>query len=138
MIIFFVIFVLYALIMLFPVLWCVNNSFKSQKEFMFDTWAFPKQFTLENWQKVFGIKIDETTIVGMFANSIILIIGCSFCSIASSAVTAYCLAKYEFKGKGIFYSVAVILMMIPSTGSTAAIYYLYSKVGLYDLSLIHI
>lgn len=132
MIIFFVIFVLYALIMLFPVLWCVNNSFKSQKEFMFDTWAFPKQFTLENWQKVFGIKIDETTIVGMFANSIILIIGCSFCSIASSAVTAYCLAKYEFKGKGVFYSVAVILMMIPSTGSTAAIYYLYSKVGLYD------
>ncbi len=132
MIIFFVIFVLYALVMLFPVLWCVNNSFKSQREFMFDTWAFPKQFTLENWQKVFRIKIDETTIVGMFINSIILIIGCSFCSIASSAVTAYCLAKYEFKGKGIFYSVAVILMMIPSTGSTAAIYYLYSKVGLYD------
>ena len=67
-IIFFIIFVLYALIMLFPILWCVNNSFKSQKEFMFDTWSFPKKFTAENWKKVFGIKIDETTVAGMFFN----------------------------------------------------------------------
>lgn len=131
-IIFFIIFVLYAVIMLFPVLWCVNNSFKSQRDFMFDTWGLPKDFTLENWKSVFDIKIDGTNILGMFLNSFILIIFCSFCSISSSAVTAYCLAKYDFKGKSVFYSVAVILMMIPSTGSTAAIYYLYSAIGLYD------
>lgn len=131
-IIFFIIFVLYAVIMLFPVLWCVNNSFKSQRDFMFDTWGLPKNFTLENWKSVFDIKIDGTNILGMFLNSFILIIFYSFCSISSSAVTAYCLAKYDFKGKSVFYSVAVILMMIPSTGSTAAIYYLYSAIGLYD------
>ena len=131
-IIFFIIFVLYAVIMLFPVLWCVNNSFKSQRDFMFDTWGLPKDLTLENWKSVFDIKIDGTNILGMFLNSFILIIFCSFCSISSSAVTAYCLAKYDFKGKSVFYSVAVILMMIPSTGSTAAIYYLYSAIGLYD------
>lgn len=129
---FFVLFVVYAITLLFPVAWCINNSFKLQKEFILDTWSFPKKFTIENWIAAFSRKVDGTNLGGMFLNSIILIVGCSFCSIGASAVTAYCLAKYKFRGKNIFYSLAVVLMMIPSTGSTAAIYKLFFQTGLYD------
>ncbi len=130
--IFFVLFVIYAITLLFPVAWCLNNSFKYQKEFMLNTWSFPKEFTIANWISSFEREIEGTNLAGMFVNSIILIVGCSFCSIGSSAVTAYCLAKYNFRGKGAFYSLAVVLMMIPSTGSTAAIYKMFFQIGLYD------
>lgn len=130
--IFFVLFIGYGITLIFPVIWCLNNSFKLQKEFMLDTWSFPKNFVWDNWISSFGKKVDGTTLGGMFVNSIILVVGCAFCSIGSSAVTAYCLAKYNFKGKNAFYSLAVVLMMIPSTGSTAAIYKMFFETGLYD------
>ncbi len=133
--VFFCIFVLYAVTLLFPAGWCLLNSFKLQQEFMQNNWGLPQTFTMQNWIDAVNVQVEGTTLVGMFANSIILIIGCSLCSIGSSAVTAYCLAKYKFRGKDFFYALAVVLMMIPATGSTAAVYRFFNVTGLYDTYL---
>lgn len=129
----FVIFFIYALTLIFPFVWIFYNSFKSYNEFLYDSiWTFPKEFTLENWTNAIYTEAYGVTLPGMFLNSIIFVVGCTFISICCSGVTAYCLAKYKFKGNQLMYTVALVFMLVPSLGTMASTYKFWVDIGLYD------
>jgi ABC-type glycerol-3-phosphate transport system permease component len=58
----------------------------------------------------------------MFLNSLILSIGGMLLSVIMSAMSAYVVAKYNFKGKNFIYGLAITIMLIPTSGSLAAQY----------------
>ena len=127
----FALFVLYAITLVFPFLWCFMNSFKTAKEFMYNVNGFPEAFTLENWINSFSLSIGNgVTIPQMYLNSIIFTFGCTFLSVMSCSATAYVLSKYEFPGRSAIYTGAIVVMMVPTMGSMAAMYRLYSNLGL--------
>lgn len=128
----FAIFVLYSISLIFPFVWCFYNSFKDNYEFFVDVWGMPKQWLFSNWVDCFSLKVDDVNLVGMFGNSIIQTVACTAISIMMSAMTAYIIAKYKFPGSGFFYSMAFVLMMIPSLGSMSATYKLYNDLNWYD------
>ncbi len=66
----------------------------------------------------------------MYLNSIILTFGCTFLSLFSCSATAYVLSKYDFPGKSAMYTAAIVIMMIPTMGSMAAMYRLYNQAHL--------
>ena len=127
----FVIFLLYAVSILFPFLWCLMNSFKTTGEFLKNVNGFPKVWTGENWSASFTFSIDQQiTIPIMYMNSVILTLGCTFFSLFSCSATAYVLSKYRFPGRSAIYTAAIVIMMIPTMGSMAAMYRLYNDIGL--------
>ncbi|MBO4940094.1 MAG: carbohydrate ABC transporter permease [Clostridia bacterium] len=125
-------FVIYGISLLFPLLWCVYNSFKLRQEFLDSVWALPKYWYIENWYMCLQMEYNEVNILEMFGNTIIFTVGCTFVSTFFSMATAYVLTKYPFRGSGAFYSIAFILMMIPMVGNTAAMYKLYHEAGMYN------
>lgn len=129
----FVIFVFYAISLLFPFLWCLLNSFKDTGDFLTNVNGLPTKWTFENWAESFTLSIDNNiTIPTMYLNSIFLTLGCTFFSLFSCSATAYVLTKYNFPGKSAMYTAAIVIMMIPTMGSMAAMYRLYNQVGLID------
>lgn len=127
----FVIFLLYAISILFPFLWCLLNSFKTTKDFLYNVNGFPTKWTFANWKDSFTLTIDNNvTIPMMYLNSVILTVGCTFFSLFSCSATAYVLTKYRFPGRGAIYTAAIVIMMIPTMGSMAAMYRLYNDIGL--------
>lgn len=127
----FVVFAFYAISLLFPFLWCLLNSFKETKDFLMNVNGLPTKWTFENWGESFSLTIDNNiTIPTMYLNSIFLTIGCTFFSLFSCSATAYVLTKYDFPGKSAMYTAALVIMMIPTMGSMAAMYRLYNQVGL--------
>lgn len=127
----FVVFVLYAISILFPFLWCLLNSFKTTQDFLYNVNGFPEKWTFANWIESFTLSIDNNvTIPIMYLNSIFLTVGCTFFSLFSCSATAYVLTKYDFPGKSAIYTAAIVIMMIPTMGSMAAMYRLYNTVGL--------
>lgn len=127
----FVVFAFYAISLLFPFLWCLLNSFKETRDFLMNVNGLPAKWTLENWIESFSLTIDNNiTIPTMYLNSIFLTLGCTFFSLFSCSATAYVLTKYDFPGKSAMYTAALVIMMIPTMGSMAAMYRLYNQVGL--------
>ena len=126
----FVVFLLYAISLVFPFLMTFYNSFKTSREFFENIWSFPKEFTLENYRTVFETEFQRTNLLGMFRNSLILVGVGTTIGIMLSCMTSYVIAKYPFKGSGFIYLMVVVCMMIPTTGSLSATYNLLYKIGL--------
>lgn len=132
----FVIFALYALTLILPFVWIFYNSFKGWNEFLYDSiWTLPKNFTLSNWENALYAEAYGVNLLGMFGNSLIFVVCCTAISIACSSATAYCLAKYKFRGNHLMYTVALLLMLIPSLGSMASTYKFFVDINLYDTYL---
>lgn len=128
----FVIFSLYAITLVFPFVWCFYNSFKINPEFFGNIWSLPKKWLFSNWKEAISLSVNGVNIIGMFANSALITVVNTFISIFVSAMTAYIIAKYKFRGSSAFYVTALVLMMVPSVGSMAATYKMYNDIGLYD------
>ena len=106
------------------------NSFKSSADFFKDIWSLPDNPTTVNYKAVFEYKFAKTGIFGMFLNSAILVTGGVGIGILLSCMTSYIIAKYPFKGSKFIYTMVVICMMIPTTGSLSATYNLMYKLKL--------
>lgn len=127
----FALFVLYAISLLFPFLWCLMNSFKGMQEFFYNVNGLPENWYFDNWKNSLTLSIDNNiTIPQMYLNSVILTVGCTFFSMFSCSATAYVLTKFDFYGKSAIYTAAIVIMMIPTMGSMAAMYRLYNTIGL--------
>lgn len=127
----FAIFVLYAISLLFPFLWCIMNSFKEQFDFLTNVNGLPEVWTLANWKESFAVTVDNGIgIPMMYFNSVILTVGCTVLSLLSCSATAYVLSKYSFPGRRVLYTAAIVIMMIPAMGSMASMYKLYNNIGL--------
>ncbi|MBQ7164480.1 MAG: carbohydrate ABC transporter permease [Clostridia bacterium] len=128
--VFFALFVLYAISLLYPFLWCFINSFKTKHEFIRNINGFPEKWTLINWEESLEIRANGITIAQMYLNSAFFTVGCTFLGMFSSSATAYIFSKYDFRGRRAVYTAALVIMMIPTTGSMAAMYRLYNNIGL--------
>jgi len=128
----FVIFFIYSITLLFPLLWCIMNSLKTRQEFIDNVWALPKYFYIENWLTCLLMEHNNVNLIGMFANSIFFSVCCTAVSVYFSSAMAYILTKYPFPGSRGLYSLTFILMMVPMVGNVAASYRLNVRLGLYD------
>ena len=123
-----VLFGIYAITLVFPFLYTLNNSFKTNAEFISDVWSFPKKFNFDNYIEAF----EENNLLNMFFNTIFLTACGTFLSIMSASIMAYVLSKYKFWGSSLIYTMAIIFMVIPNLGNIAATYKLMNNLGLVD------
>ncbi len=117
-----------ALLMLFPLLWLLSTSFKSAGE---DIFSFPPQLlptrpTFDNFQQVWttypmGSYLLNSTIVAILTVSLNLL----FCSLA-----AYPLARLQFQGRQLIFTLVVATIMIPFQIVMIPLYILTVKLGL--------
>lgn len=100
-----------AIIMLFPLLWLISTSLKSPAEniFQFPPQLFPSQPTLANYVRVwqtnpFGRYLFNSTAIALLTVGLNLV----FCALA-----AYPLARLNFRGREVIFSLIVATIMIP-------------------------
>jgi putative chitobiose transport system permease protein len=117
-----------AFVMLFPLLWLVSTSFKSPTEniFQFPPQLFPSQPTFQNfvtvWQSnPFGQYLFNSTVVAVLTVSLNLL----FCSLA-----AYPLARADFRGRDLIFTLIVCTIMIPFQIVMIPLYILMVQMGL--------
>ena len=125
MIIAFVIFALYSLSLLFPFVWMIINSLRDVGEYnslvtFKEVWSLPKEWKFSNYTEILKTEINYTSIVSMIVNSVILTFLGTFVNVFFSACAAYVMAKYEFRGKKLLFSVAIFAMVVPIVGTLPA------------------
>lgn len=121
-----IILIIGALIVIFPILWSVLGSFKTEGEIVgFPPTFFPQTPTIENYITVFT-QIDFAI---YFRNSIILSIIIPFMICYTSALTGYVLAKMRFKSRNAIFLTILVTMMFPWPITIIPLLQLVTKFG---------
>lgn len=119
----------YAISLIFPYIWVFINSFKTVPEFYANTSGLPESFSFTNYIRA----LKETNMLSFFKISIILTIVGTALQLVFSAMTAYVLAKYKFKGNAFIYSLAIVGFLIPTSGTLAPLYIFLKNTGLFNV-----
>ncbi|MCQ2603211.1 MAG: carbohydrate ABC transporter permease [Clostridia bacterium] len=129
-----IIFIAYSFTLIYPFIWSVFTSFKTQREYKGNIFGAPQEWVFDNIQRAFNTTIgdNDTTLWGMFFNSIWSSFLCSFCGTFISCMTAYVVTKYRFPGSKLFLPIAIILQALPLVGTMPAMFDLVKNLGMYD------
>ncbi len=117
-----------AVICMLPFLLMIVNATRSGREIMTSFTLLPGKSLKENWDAVWGY---FNLFLGLW-NSFKVALPATILTSYFSALTAYALAVYKFKGKSVVFYTIVIFMMIPGQLSLIGFYNLISAMKLMD------
>lgn len=121
-----------AIIMFFPIVWIVSSSFKPLVEFnTYPPRLFPSHIYFNSYKELFS----QSKILIYLRNTLILIVGNTIGTLISSSIVAYPLARMEFKFKGIIFGIILATMMVPSFVTIIPQYVLFKQFGWLDTFL---
>ncbi|NML50682.1 carbohydrate ABC transporter permease [Streptomyces sp. R302] len=111
-----------------PLIYAVISGFKSTGELTSNPFGLPEQWKIGNYTGILGD--------GMFwrqiANSAGIAIGTTFCTVGASAMAAFVLARYAFRGRELFYGLFTIGLMFPFAVAVLPLFLMLRTFGLLD------
>ncbi len=122
----YLILILLGLTCLLPFLLMIVNATRSGSEIVTSFTLIPSTYLAENWQTVFKF---FNLFKGMF-NSLIVAVPATLLTAYFSAMTAYGLAMYKFKGNKLIFGTILVFMMIPGQLGLIGFYNLCTKLHL--------
>ena len=110
----YVILILIAVMLCYPLLWMFFASFKTNSEINTGVSLLPKEFNFDAYRD--GWKgVANNTFTRFFTNSFVLVIPTALFTIVSSTLVAYGFARFEFRGKKIMFLVLLSTLMLPNS-----------------------
>lgn len=120
---------IWLVITVFPLYWITITSFKSPGAiFKYPLSYWPDKFTLQNYtglfgQANFGVYLTNSLIVAAVAGTV---------ATAISLLSAYVLARFEFRSKTALLMAALVTQMIPSFIALGPLYLMMTRLNLID------
>ncbi len=111
---------------LYPLLWMIFSSFKTQELIFRDVSLIPRQFNFMNYALV----LREGNFGRYFFNSFFYTTSVVIGIVLISSMAAYAFSRLHFPGKNIIFAIFLAAMMIPIPGSFVALYVLLNKLHL--------
>lgn len=120
-----------AVLMIYPLLWLIGASFKSNDEIFSSVWFMPESFDFsvyaQAWQTVTAHNMGH-----YFLNTFCIIIPKIFFAVISSTLVAYGFARFDFPFKKIFYALFMGAMFMPAIAVIMPSYLMWSRLGMLD------
>ncbi len=122
---------LYILFLMLPIYWLVSMSFKSSGEILNTFTLFPREWTLDNYIKIFT---DSTWYMG-YVNSLIYVSINTIISVTFALPAAYAFSRYRFIGDKHLFFWLLTNRMAPPAVFALPFFQFYSALQLFDTHL---
>ncbi len=134
----FLLFLLYAVSLLYPLFWAFLSSLKTSTEYMTtNRVGLPKTWEFVNYARAFrALDIEGNNMFSMLFNSIWFSVGGVLAGVSVSTMVAYVVAKYRFPGSTLIYWTAIVTMMIPVVGAMPSQFKVYQTLGILESPLL--
>ncbi|MFY9315840.1 MAG: carbohydrate ABC transporter permease [Burkholderiales bacterium] len=119
---------LYILFLMLPIYWLLVMSFKTTNEILGGFAPWPREFTLDNYRKIFT---DRTWYMG-YVNSLIYVVANTVLSVSVALPAAYAFSRYRFLGDKHLFFWLLSNRMAPAAVFALPFFQLYSAIGLFD------
>ena len=120
-------------LMIYPLLWLLASSFKSNETMFLDTYSLiPKVWdAAANYGSGFA-GIGGVKFATFFMNSLVVTVVGTLGCVFSSLLAAYALSRLKFKFSGFWFGCVMMTMMIPPQVMVVPQYIILKKLGLID------
>lgn len=116
-----------SLIYLFPFIWMLLTSFKTEADiFSAELSLLPSVWTLENYKEA----LTRVPMLRYLLNGVIVCLGIFALQILFCVPCAYALAKGRFKGRDHLFKAIVLALMIPYAITAIPLYIAFYKLGI--------
>ncbi|NMD37793.1 MAG: carbohydrate ABC transporter permease [Christensenellaceae bacterium] len=116
-----------AFIFLFPVLWAVLSSFKTEQNVVaYPPQIIPQPVVYDNYVTV----ISRYPFMNWMLNSVIITVGSTLLVLVISSLAAYPFARMNFKFKGPLFALITAMMLIPIQGYMIPLFKILSEIGM--------
>lgn len=120
-------FILLSIVAIYPLLWVLTNSFKTDVQLFDNSWALPKVFHFENYVRAWNYGIARYIL-----NSVLVTVAAVGLNIAVSLMAAYALARYNFKARNfLLFFILGGLMLAPEV-SLIPLFRILSSLKMYN------
>jgi raffinose/stachyose/melibiose transport system permease protein len=119
---------LWAFHAIYPVIWIAITSLKYTPELYEDPFALPKYWKWSNYEEawVYG-KMGR-----YFVNSLVVTVGSTVLLLALASTTAFALARFEFRFKGLIWAYILFGFLIPHSILLVPLAIFTREIGLYN------
>ncbi|MBS6645983.1 MAG: carbohydrate ABC transporter permease [Clostridiaceae bacterium] len=126
----YVILILIAVVMLYPLIWLFFASFKNNDE-VFKSKLLAEAWTLDGYRN--GWKgSGQYTYTTFFINTFKMVIPMVVLTVLSSSLVAFGFARFKFTGKKFFFGIMIACMMLPHAVMLIPRYIMYKNMGWLD------
>ncbi|WP_096190254.1 carbohydrate ABC transporter permease [Evansella halocellulosilytica] len=120
--------ILWSIAVLYPIIWMLIGSFKSNAEIYANPWGLPASFNFQNFTDAWNnYNID----VGVFNSLIVTIFG-ALLTLALAVPTSYALERMKFRGSTLLFNLYISAMMIPMVLGWIPLFFLLAQFNMLD------
>ena len=123
-----VIILLFAVYTLFPLLWLLITSLKTNAEYFNDPFSFPAVPQFQNYINAFS----QANLGQMIWNSVTVAVIATAANVFVAAMASYAISRFDFKGKEIFFTIFSAGVMVPLNALMVPYFTIFSRIGLLD------
>ena len=123
----YIIMAIICIIALFPIVWVLISSFKADL-LAEPGFSLPSELCFDGYIRVF----TKLGIGKYFVNSFITATGGTLLSITMLSMSAYVIARFKFKGRGLITGCFMATMFVPASALTFPVYNLIKNMGMFD------
>lgn len=116
-------------VMVYPLIWMVGATFKTNNEIFSSIGFIPKNPTLDGYKNAMKSYGGDIDLVKAMINTYSIVIPKVVFTIISATITAYGFARFEFKGKGILFAVLMSTLFLPQVVLNVPQYIMFNKFG---------
>ncbi|MFJ8077332.1 carbohydrate ABC transporter permease [Streptomyces sp. NPDC096176] len=123
--------ILWAFMVVMPLLWAVMTSFKDDRSIFTSPWALPDKLHFENWSRAW----TEAHMSDYFLNTVLVVGGSLVGTLLLGSMAAYVLARFDFPGNRFIYFLFIGGMSFPIILALVPLFYVMNNMAL--LNTIH-
>ena len=126
--------IIVGFIMLYPLLWMIGSSFKTNAEIFSSVGFIPKSLNFDNYVKEWETS-TEYSFTTYFINTFKILVPKVFFTIISTVITAYAFARFKIPGKKILFGILIGTLLLPEIVVRIPQYLIYKQFGWLDTYL---
>jgi len=117
----------YFLLVLYPLLWMVLSSLKTEREFFRNLWGLPAAAQWKNYVMAWNMGIS-----GYFLNSVLVTLSTIAMCVSIAALASYALVSYRFAGDTLVFLMGMGGMMLAPQVTLIPLYKIIQALGIHD------
>ena len=118
--------IIWAILVVMPLLWAVMTSFKTDDSILSTPWALPDKLHFENWSRAWG----QAHMSEYFLNTVVVVGGSLVGTLLLGSMAAYVLARFDFPGNRFVYYLFIGGMSFPIILALVPLFFVMNNMGL--------
>ncbi|MEH7331221.1 carbohydrate ABC transporter permease [Neobacillus drentensis] len=123
----FIWFSVFALLIIYPIIWLALSGLKSNSDFFLNTWSLPKEWLWSNYKAAWDAGIGQ-----FFLNSVLVTLVSVLAVLLLGSMAAFGLSRFHFKGQNLVLVLILSGLMLAPQVSLIPLFKLLQGLGLYN------